>query len=127
MNSEAVSDLSTPSSSFTKVAETSEIPVGRMKIVKIKDKEILIVNVNGSFYVIENPCTHRGGDLSKGSLEDNIVTCPVHGSRFDVTTGKSISGPKILFFKAKTGDLTSYELKIDGKDILLYQRSSWGV
>ena len=127
MNLGAVLDLSTHDLSFLKVAETSEIPVGKMKIVKIKDKEILIANVNGSFYAIANPCTHRGGDLSKGSLEDNIVTCPVHGSRFDVTTGKSLSGPKTLFFRTKTSDATSHEIRVDGKDILMYQRSSWGI
>jgi 3-phenylpropionate/trans-cinnamate dioxygenase ferredoxin subunit len=98
-----------------------------MKIVKIKDKEILIANVDGSFHAIANPCTHRGGDLSKGALIDNVVTCPVHGSRFDVITGKSLSGPKTLFFRTKTNDATSLEIRVNGKDILMYQRSDWGI
>ena len=119
--------MSTHDLSFTKVAETSEIPVGKMKMVKIEDKEVLIGNVNGSFYAIANPCTHKSGGLSEGSLEGNIVTCPIHGSRFDVATGKSILGPKTLFFRAKTGDATSYELRVDGGDILLHQRSPWGI
>jgi len=75
---------------FVKVAETSEIPAGKMKLVKLEEKEILISNVNGNYYAIVNRCTHRGGDLSKGSLDGNIVTCPVHGAKFDVTTGKAI-------------------------------------
>jgi len=120
-------DLSTHDLSFTKVAETSEIPVGKMKMVRIKDDEILIANVNGSFYAIANPCTHRGRALSEGSLEGNIVTCPIHGSRFDVTTGKSILGPKTLFSRAKTGDATSIELRVKGEDILLHQQSPWGI
>jgi len=104
---------------FVKVAETSEIPVGKMKMVKLEEKEILIVNVNGNYYAIANRCTHMSGDLSKGSLDGNIVTCPVHGARFDVTTGKAISGPKILFFRAKTKDEPSFEVKIEGKDVML--------
>jgi nitrite reductase/ring-hydroxylating ferredoxin subunit len=120
-------DLSTHDLSFTKVAETSEIPVGKMKMVRINDGEVLIANVNGSFYAIANPCTHKSGSLSEGSLEGSIVTCPIHGSRFDVTTGKSVLGPKTLFSRAKTGDATSIELRVDGGDILLHQRSPWGI
>jgi 3-phenylpropionate/trans-cinnamate dioxygenase ferredoxin subunit len=104
---------------FVKVAETSEISVGKMKNVKLEDKEVLIANVNGNYYAIANRCTHRGGDLSKGSLDGNIVTCPLHGSKFDVTTGKAISGPKIAFFRAKTNDEPSFEVKIEGNDVML--------
>jgi 3-phenylpropionate/trans-cinnamate dioxygenase ferredoxin subunit len=104
---------------FVKVAETSEIPAGKMKMVKLEDKEILIANVNGNYYAIANRCTHKNGDLSKGSLDGNIVTCPLHGSKFDVTTGKAISGPKIAFFRAKTNDEPSFEVKIEGNDVML--------
>jgi 3-phenylpropionate/trans-cinnamate dioxygenase ferredoxin subunit len=104
---------------FVKVAEMPEIPVGKMKMVKLGEKEILIANVDGKYYAIANKCTHRGGDLSKGSLEGNIVTCPVHGAKFDVTTGKAISGPKVLFFRAKTNDESSYEVKIEQKNVML--------
>ena len=61
---------------LVKVAETSEIPLGRMKAVKLAEKEVLIANVNGVYYAIGNICTHSQGDLSKGTLEGNIVTCP---------------------------------------------------
>ena len=105
--------------SFVKVAETSEIPAGKMKMVKLEDKEILIVNVNGNYYAIANRCTHKNGDLSKGSLDGNIVTCPLHSSRFDVTTGKAISGPKIAFFRAKTNDAPSFEVKVEGNGLML--------
>ena len=127
MNSEAELDLSNYNANFTKVAKTSEIPVGKMKMVKIKDKEILIANVNGKFHAISNPCTHKGGSLSEGSLVGNIVTCPLHGSTFDVTTGKSIIGSKGSFYRSSTGNATLYELKVDGEDILLYQKSAWGM
>jgi 3-phenylpropionate/trans-cinnamate dioxygenase ferredoxin subunit len=104
---------------FVKVAETKEIPLGSMKMVKPGESEILIVNVDGRFYAIGNKCTHMGGDLSKGKLEGNVVTCPRHGSKFDVTTGKAISGPKIGFFKLKTGDELPYEVKVEENEILI--------
>jgi 3-phenylpropionate/trans-cinnamate dioxygenase ferredoxin component len=82
---------------FVKVAETSEIPLGKMKVVEIAEKEVLITNVNGSYYAIENSCTHMHEDLSKGNLEGNTLTCPKHKAKFDVTTGKVVSGPKDSF------------------------------
>jgi len=104
---------------FVKVAETLELPVGKTKMFSIEGKEFLVANIEGSYYAIGNRCTHAGGDLSKGSLEGNIITCPRHGSKFDLTTGKAVSGPKILFMRLKIKDEPSYEVKVEGKDILL--------
>ena len=104
---------------FVKVAETSEIPPGQMKAVKLAEKEILIANLNGSYYTIGNICTHEKGYLSKGTLEGNIVICPKHKSKFDVTTGKVISGPKMLFMHPKIKDEPTYAVRVEGKDILL--------
>ena len=104
---------------FVKVVETPEIPAGKMKMAMLEGKEILIANVNGNYFAIGDICTHAGGDLSKGSLEGNIVTCPKHGSKFDVTTGKVVSGPKILFMHPKISDEALYEVKVQGKDVLL--------
>jgi len=102
-----------------KIAETSEIPIGNLKMVKLEGKEILITNVNGNYYALGNRCTHAGGDLSKGSLDGKMITCPRHGSKFDVTTGKVVSGPKILFLRPTIKDEPFYEVKVDGKNILL--------
>ncbi len=104
---------------FVKVAETLEIPFGQMKTVKLAEKEVLIANINGVFYAIGNRCTHRGGELAKGTLEGNIVTCPKHKSKFDVTTGKVISGPKVPLIHPNIKDEPAYAVKIEGKDILI--------
>jgi len=104
---------------FVKVAETQEIPIGAMKMVKPGEKETLIANVEGKFYAIGNKCTHMGGDLYKGKLEGSVVTCPRHGAKFDVTTGRAVSGPKIGFLKLKTGDEPAYEVKVEGNEILI--------
>ncbi len=113
--------------SFTKVAKTSDIPVGKMKAVKIGDKDILVANVGGVFYAVADHCSHRGGRLSAGTLEGGVVTCPLHGSRFDVRTGKSVSGPRFLFLRSKVEDVPSYEVKVEGDDIMVFQRSIWGM
>ena len=97
---------------FIEVAKVSEIPVGKMKSVTLQGNEILVANVQGKYYSIADRCTHARGDLSKGTLEGKIVTCPRHGSKFDVTNGKVVGGP------AKK-DEPSYEVKIEGDAIKL--------
>jgi len=98
---------------YLEVAKTSEIAEGAMKAFTVKGIDILVVNYEGKYYAIGGKCTHMKGDLSKGRLDGKIITCPRHGSRFDVTTGESISGPKIGFLKLKTGSEPSYDVKID--------------
>jgi len=104
-------------SNFVEVAKVDEIPAGKMKPCIAEGKEVLVINYDGKFYAIGRRCTHRGGDLSQGKLEGKVVTCPVHGSKFDVTTGTCISGPKIGPIKLKTANETTYEVKSEGKSI----------
>ncbi len=107
------------SSGFTRIADTTEVPTGTMKKFTLKGKEILVANINGNYYALNSVCTHAGGDLSKGVLEGNVITCPRHKSRFDVTTGKSISGPKIFLLTLTTSDEPVFPVKITGNDILI--------
>jgi nitrite reductase/ring-hydroxylating ferredoxin subunit len=78
---------------FVKVAKADEIVPGAMKHVEIGETEICIVNVEGVFYAIGDRCGHENARMSRGSLMGTIVTCPMHASQFDVTTGKLMSGP----------------------------------
>ncbi len=98
---------------FEKVAETGEISPGQMKTVKLGAEEVLLVNVDGKFYAIGNVCTHEGGKLSQGTLQGTIVTCSRHKAQFDVTSGKVVSAPKILFMHPKINNdpLTQSKLK----------------
>ena len=61
---------------FIKVAKADEIAPGRAKCVELNDREIALFNVDGSFYAIDNTCTHVGGPLSEGELAGTHVTCP---------------------------------------------------
>jgi nitrite reductase/ring-hydroxylating ferredoxin subunit len=79
--------------SFVEVAKVSEIPAGTMKHIEALGKELCIANVSGTFYAIGDRCPHMNASLSMGTLQGTIVTCPLHFSRFDITTGKKVSGP----------------------------------
>ena len=106
-------------SSYVRVADKSEIPIGKMKKISVQGKEILIANVNGNFYAIGNVCTHERGDLSQGTLEGKVVTCHRHKSKFDVTTGKVVSPPKMVLFHPKIVDEPSFSVKTENSDILV--------
>jgi 3-phenylpropionate/trans-cinnamate dioxygenase ferredoxin subunit len=104
---------------FVKVGETTEVPAGAMKSYLVGTNEILVLNVNGKYYAMNNKCTHMGGDLSKGTLQGIILTCPRHGSRFDITNGKALQGPKFGPIKLKTSDARTYQAQVDGNAIMV--------
>ena len=106
-------------SQFVKVALKSEIEPGKMKAVRVGDKDVLVVNVDGKFFAIGGKCTHMSGDLSKATLEGNIVACPRHHAKFDVTTGKVVSHPKMPLIHPKAKDEPSYQVKVDQENILV--------
>ncbi|MCP8321251.1 MAG: Rieske 2Fe-2S domain-containing protein, partial [archaeon] len=78
---------------FIRVASVKDVSERRMIGVKIDRKDIMIANLGGRFYAIGNRCTHQGCLLSKGTLEEEKVSCPCHFSVFDVKTGKVIRPP----------------------------------
>ena len=104
---------------LVKVAEASDLAPGSMNRYSLSGNEILLANVGGSYFAIAGKCTHAGADLSMGKLDGGIVTCPRHGSRFDMRTGKALSGPKIGFLKLKTSDAKTYEVKVMGNDVMV--------
>src|SRR5437879_12099638 len=80
-------------SGFEKVAATSEIPNGSMKQASVGGIDVMLANVNGTFYALSNKCTHAGGPLAMGKLDVFVVQCPLHGSKFDVSTGAVVGPP----------------------------------
>jgi len=104
---------------YVRVADKSELPTNKMIIVVVGGKEVLLANVEGSYYAIANTCTHAGGSLAKGSIDGSIVTCPRHGARFNLMTGKAVREAKIGFIKIKVKDEASYTVKVEGTDILV--------
>jgi len=79
--------------SYVEVAKIDEIPPGNMKHVELDGKEIVVSNVNGKFYAMDDRCGHMNARLSNGNINQNIVTCPFHAAKFDISTGKKIGEP----------------------------------
>ncbi|HLW49228.1 MAG TPA: HD domain-containing protein [bacterium] len=95
---------------MTRVSGVHEVPPGTGRVIEIGGRAIALFNVGGTFYALDNTCTHRGGPLGAGRLDGNVVTCPWHGNRFDVTTGRVITGVQ---------SVTTYAVEVRGADILV--------
>lgn len=76
------------------VASEDEIPPGTAVVLDAGGVEIALVNSGGTFYAIDNECTHASANLGEGELVDErTLECPLHGSQFDITTGEVVNGP----------------------------------
>lgn len=80
---------------FTPVLAESELAEGQMKRVNTEKARILVAKQNGQIYAINEVCSHLGGPLAEGKLEDGCVVCPWHGSRFALGSGEVIDGPAV--------------------------------
>jgi len=95
---------------FVKAARTDGIALGQSKMLEVNGKKIAIFNVAGSFYAIDDTCSHRGGSLSQGMIEGEKVTCPWHGAVFDIRSGEVLGPP------APKG-VARYNVRVDGVQI----------
>ncbi len=86
-------------------------------MVQVEGEQVCLANVAGRFYAIGNLCTHVGGPLAQGFLTDHAVTCPWHGSQFDLATGEVKRGPA-------SQHVSGYEVKIEGTNVLVQKRPS---
>ena len=75
------------------VCRTDEVPENELKQFVLNGKEILVINRNMKFYCLEARCTHAGAPLAEGELENSVLKCPWHGSRFNIETGEVVKGP----------------------------------
>jgi 3-phenylpropionate/trans-cinnamate dioxygenase ferredoxin subunit len=82
---------------FVEVANVEEVPPGTASVARVGGIEVAVVNVQGTFFAIDNECTHRGGFLGEGEINtdwcDWAIECPLHGSVFDVRTGEVLNPP----------------------------------
>lgn len=72
---------------------TNEISEGELKEFVLKDNEILAVKYGGQIYCLQGRCTHAGAPLVEGDLNEDVLQCPWHGSRFNIKNGLVIRGP----------------------------------
>jgi nitrite reductase/ring-hydroxylating ferredoxin subunit len=95
---------------YVRAASVGDLAPGQAKLVEVEGKSLALFNDAGTCYALDNTCTHRGGPLSEGALNGDLVTCPWHGAVFNLTTGAVVRGPA-------TKDVACYRARVVGPDV----------
>ena len=82
------------------------------KRVEVDGQNVLLCNVSGDIYAIEDVCTHDGGALDQGELMEDRIMCPPHGAFFDVRTGEALTLPAIV-------PVRTFPVRVEGDDIFV--------
>lgn len=99
--------MSTTRSGFATGLEAAAIEPGSVRVVEVDGRSLCIgLTEDGEWGAIDNVCTHDGGVLGEGELDDNAVECPRHGGRFDLFTGRVLALPPVR-------PVSSYPVRVD--------------
>lgn len=102
-----------------KIANTSDVLVGHKLKVTLEGKDIMLTNLGGTYYAMDNTCPHMGGSLSDGRIEGTSIVCPRHGAAYDIVTGQAVKDAKILFITSKVHNVHIYPVKVEETEIFI--------
>jgi nitrite reductase/ring-hydroxylating ferredoxin subunit len=97
---------------FHKVLDAAAIASGEMRHVEIGARPIVVYNLAGEFYATDDLCTHEFAFLSDGTIDGDIVECPLHGGKFEIKTGRAAAPPCSV-------GLTTYPVEREGPHLLV--------
>jgi 3-phenylpropionate/trans-cinnamate dioxygenase ferredoxin subunit len=102
---------------FVTITTTDQLKPGERIIVEIGSQWIAVFNIDGTYYAVEDRCTHDDGPLAEGELYGCEIECPRHGARFDVRTGKVTAPPALV-------DVPIYEVRVEGNEVQLARQAT---
>ena len=91
----------------------SDLLPGKFKSFLLKGNKILLSNVDGEFFAIEDRCSHEDSPLSLGCLKGDLISCTLHGSRFCVRTGEPMEEPAI-------DPVKTFSLTIENNEVYIH-------
>ena len=88
--------MTTARSGFMTGLAAADLAPGTVRVVEVDGRSLCVgLTEDGEWGAIDNVCTHDGGVLGEGELDDNAVECPRHGGRFDLFTGRVLALPPV--------------------------------
>lgn len=75
------------------LGKKEELASRESSIFEFNGKSIVVFPIDGELFALEEMCPHRGAPLSEGSVTDGVVRCPWHAAKFEIKTGKVLTGP----------------------------------
>ncbi len=97
---------------LVRIEDAMNIAVGQMRAFDVAGTKVNIANVGGHLHAFDDTCTHRACSLAKGKLDDTTVTCPCHGSQFDVSSGAVLRGPAQQPVRSRL-------VQVEGEDLMV--------
>lgn len=95
---------------FVKVAQQGEIEQNTGRLIEVRGRQIALLRDGDNYHALDNTCTHRGGPLAEGAIEQGEVVCPWHGAHFDLVTGRPACRPASV-------EVNTYPVRVRGQDI----------
>ena len=99
-------------SDFVIAASVTDVPDPGKTTIEVDDRLVVLIHAGGSWYCIDDVCTHDGGPLGEGPLDGDAIVCPRHGAKFSIKTGDALTMPA-------TEPTAVHEVKVDGDDVLV--------
>ncbi|MBI5484426.1 MAG: Rieske (2Fe-2S) protein [Deltaproteobacteria bacterium] len=93
------------------VAKINEVPNFGKKVVSVAGREVLLVNVKGNIFAVENECPHQGSPLNAAIVKEGFISCPRHGYRFSLVDGRCAEHTEL--------ELKTFPVQLSGDDILV--------
>ncbi len=95
------------------VGKVSDIPEGQCKAFEVNGQNIAVFNVGGEYKATEGICRHKGGSLGEGALDGKVITCPLHGWQYDVTTGECVANDAVKKLAVYQVNITDDRIGVD--------------
>ena len=97
---------------LVRIDNAKEIAAGEMQVFDVEGTKVNVASVGGQLHAFDDTCTHKACSLAKGKLDGTTVTCPCHGSQFDVTSGAVLRGPAQRPVRSRL-------VQVEGDDLLV--------
>lgn len=98
------------------LCKTDDVPPGEALLVEVEEEDLVLAvyNVEGSFFVTDDTCTHGPGSLSEGFLEGHVIECDFHNGAFDIRTGEVVAPPCMT-------PLKTYKVVLENDAVMIEQ------
>jgi 3-phenylpropionate/trans-cinnamate dioxygenase ferredoxin subunit len=97
---------------LVRLGNAKDIAEGEMRVYDVAETKVNVASAGGHLYAFDDTCTHKGCSLAKGKLDGTTITCPCHGSQFDVTSGAVLRGPAQQPVRSRL-------VQVEGEDLLV--------
>ncbi len=97
---------------FVDISNVDDLANRQRILVELEDHSIVLFNINGEYFAIENECSHDGGPIGEGDLDGMKIICPRHGAQFDLATGKALALPAVEDIPAYPTRIVNHRIQV---------------